>query len=150
MKQSLIAAVMAAGLTALAIPAAAHERAYPPITEAQTAGIAQVTAPFFAALQEGAYAKAFTDLFAGTLLEGRTVEVQQIINQATFVFETYGTLERWEIFDSECATAELCRLKIVGFTAKGPVFVWLDMWRGNDGWKPQYIVLGDTSKFVFD
>lgn len=149
MKKTKLTVILAAALTVAAVPASAVDRELPAMTQAQAAGIERVTAPFFAALKDKAYAKAYTDLFAGTLFATKTVEVQQLVSQTTFIFETYGTIERWEVFDSECAAADLCRVKIAAFTANGPVFFWLSLYRWNDAWKPNYILLGDTPQFVY-
>jgi hypothetical protein len=134
---------------AVAAPAAAAEREYPSMTDAQAAGIERVTTPFFSSLKEKAYAKAYTDLFAGTLLASKTVEVQQLISQTTFIMETYGPIERWEVFESECATTDICRVKLATYTTNGPVYFWISLYQRNGEWKPTYILMGDTPQFVF-
>lgn len=146
MKAALLSMVLA---LAVAAPAVAIERELPPMTDAQAAGIERVTTPFFSSLKDKAYAKAYTDLFAGTLFASKTVEVQQLVSQTTFILETYGAIERWEVFESECASPDLCRVKIAAYTANGPVFVWLSLYRWNEAWKPNYILIGDTPQFVY-
>ena len=83
------------------------------------------------------------------MLASKTVEVQQLISQTTFIMETYGAIERWEVFGSECATADICRVKIVTYAANGPVYFWLTLYQRNGTWKPTYILMGDTPQFVF-
>ena len=146
MKTALLSMALA---LAVATPVAAVERELPSMTEAQAAGIERVTTPFFSSLKDKAYAKAYTDLFAGTLFASKTVEVQQLISQTTFILETYGAIERWEVFESECATSELCRVKVAAYSANGPIFFWISLYRWNGAWKPNYILIGDTPQFVY-
>lgn len=57
---------------------------------------------FFRTLQGGDAAKAYTDLFAGTLMASKAMETQNLIAQTNFLFQTYGPITGWSLAKSDC------------------------------------------------
>lgn len=147
-------AVIAAALSLVAASptlAANADDKHPPIDAAGRAEVARLTDPFFTSVQAGDAAKAYADLFEGTLLASKTVEVAQLATQTNFILQTYGAVSGWELASSECMTPYICKLVYVVRMDKGPVAFWLYAYRQPTGmWQPTYVLMGDSPQFFFD
>ena len=123
----------------------------PPISAEGRAEVGRLTEAFFRSVQAGDATKAYADLFRGTLLESKTVEVAQLATQTNFILQTYGAATSWELASSECMTDYICKLVYVVRMEKGPVAFWLYAYRQPTGaWQPTYVLMGDSPQFFFD
>ncbi|WP_426023953.1 hypothetical protein [Brevundimonas sp. PWP3-1b1] len=147
-----LAAIVAAVSFMAATPSLALDLndATTPISAAGEAEVARLTEPFFRSLKAADATKAYADLFKGTLLESKTVEVAQLATQTNFVLQTYGAVSSWELASSECMTDYICKLVYVVRLDKGPVAFWIYAYRQPTGvWQPTYVLLGDSPQFFF-
>lgn len=146
------ASAIAVGLLSLAIPSLAcaqSQPSLPPISASGAREVERLMNPFFDTLAEDV-AKAYSGLFAGTLLETKTVEISQLTAQTNVVLQTYGPITDRELARSECATARICELIYVLHTDKGPIGFWAYVHRRSTGdWAPIYVLMGDTPQFFF-
>lgn len=123
----------------------------PPISAEGAAEVNRLMQPFFTTLQNGNAVQAYNDLFKGTLLETKTVEVGQLAAQTTFLLQTYGELSEWELAKSECITPYICKLVYILRMDNGPAAFWAYLYRRPNGvWQPTYVLMGDTPQFFFD
>ncbi len=148
----MLKASAAAALLSVILPDLASAQtpsSLPPITASGAREVEALMAPFFDTLEDDV-AKAYTGLFAGTLLETKTVEISQLTAQTNVVLQTYGPITERELARSECATASICKLIYVLNTDKGPIGFWAYVHRRSTGdWKPIYVLMGDTPQFFF-
>ena len=144
------AVVLAALLVLLPRPALAQTQPeLPPISAAGALEAERLMAPFFDILAADP-ARAYRGLFAGTLLETKTVEISQLTAQTNVVLQTYGPITDRELARSECATDRICGLIYVLHTDKGPIGFWAYLHRRSNGdWAPIYVLMGDTPQFFF-
>jgi ABC-type sugar transport system substrate-binding protein len=75
--KSVIMGAAAALAVACANPAAAQQER-PPASPEAVAEIGRIAEPFFQTLQAGDPTRAYADLFRGTLVESKTVEIAQL------------------------------------------------------------------------
>lgn len=138
--------------SSLAVPATAQSnKELPAISAEGQAGVDLLMNRFFTTLQSGDAAKAYSDLFKGTLLEGKPLEVAQLVSQTALVTQTYGTILNWEVMHSECVTADYCRVSYFVRTQQAPIAFNSYLYRQPNGeWKPNYILMGTTPQFFFD
>lgn len=146
------ASAIAVSLLALIAPGAASAQTsttLPPISADGAREAERLMAPFFDLLAKDA-TKAYTDLFRGTLLEAKTIEISQLTAQTNVVLQTYGAITSRELVRSECATDRICKLVYVLHTDNGPVGFWAYLYRRSTAvWSPTYVVMGDTPQFFF-
>lgn len=138
---------------ALSLPAAsalAQVDPTPPMTaEAQTESRPLVDG-FFTTLQAGDATRAYNDLFAGTLMVSKVMEIQNLVAQTNFIFQTYGPIRTWSLARSDCFTPAMCRNIYLVETDNGPVFVMLTLYRRSTGWIPTTIFVTDISQNFFE
>lgn len=109
---------------ALSLPAASAQAQVdtaPPMSEAYQAESRPMVDGFFNTLQSGDATKAYSDLFAGTLMVSKVMEIQNLVAQTNFIFQTYG-----------------------------PVFVVFTLYRRTTGWIPTTIFVTDISQNFFE
>ena len=91
MWKSILAAVV------LSLPGAsalAQADPAPPMTARALDETRPLVDGFFQTLQGGDAAKAYNDLFADTLMAAKAMEVQNLVAQTNFIFQTYGPSRR--------------------------------------------------------
>ncbi|QQQ17815.1 hypothetical protein JIP62_10795 [Brevundimonas vitis] len=144
----LIAVVVA--LISLASPALAQDDPTPPMSAQAIAETRPLTDRFFTALQAGEVSRAYTDLFAGTLAEGKTLELQTLISQSTFILQTYGPITGWTLARTDCITPTFCRVIFQINTENGPIMVLMSLYRRSSGWVTTNILITDIATDLFD
>ena len=147
MWKSILAAVV------LSLPGAsalAQADPAPPMTARALDETRPLVDGFFQTLQGGDAAKAYNDLFADTLMAAKAMEVQNLVAQTNFIFQTYGPITAWSLARSDCFTPGICRNIYVVDTDNGPVFVMLTLYRRSSGWMPTTIFVTDLSQNFFD
>lgn len=147
MWKSVLAAV------ALSLPsgsALAQADSSPPMTAAVQAETRPLVDGFFRTLQSGDATKAYNDLFADTLMASKAMDVQNLVAQTNFIFQTYGPITAWTLARSDCFTPGLCRNIYTVDTDNGPVFVMLTLYRRSSGWMPTTIFVTDVAQNFFD
>lgn len=140
----------AAALSMAADRALAQADPSPPMTADALAESRPLVDGFFRTLQEGDTAKAYNELFAGTLMASKAMDVQNLIAQTNFVFQTYGPVRTWTLARSDCFTPGLCRNIYLVDTDNGPVFVMVTLYKRSTGWIPTTIFVTDVSQNFFD
>lgn len=138
---------------ALSMPAAsalAQSDATPPMTTEAQAEARPLIDAFFETLQAGDTAKAYNDLFAGTLVAGKVMEVQNLVAQTNFIFQTYGPAKSRSLMRSDCLAPGMCRNVYLVDTDAGPVFVIITLYRRSTGWMPTTIFVTDVAQTFFD
>jgi|GEM_PF-1722863 len=131
--------------------AAQNAPEYPPISTQGAEEANRLLQPFFLSLQAGNAPQAYADLFRGTLLETKVLEVSQLAAQTTVVLQTYGALNDWELVRSECPTTYVCKLVYFMRMDKGATAFWAYLYRRPDGsWQPSTVLMGDTPQFFFN
>ena len=139
-----------AALSVPGAPALAQADASPPMTAASQVETRPLVDDFFNTLQAGDAAKAYNDLFADTLMASKVMEIQNLIAQTNFIFQTYGPIKSWALGRSDCFTPVLCRNIYLVETDNGPVFVILTLFRRSTGWIPTTIYVTDVSQNFFE
>ena len=138
---------------ALSLPAASAQAQVdtsPPMSEAYQAESRPMVDGFFNTLQSGDATKAYNDLFAGTLMVSKVMEIQNLVAQTNFIFQTYGPIKSWSLARSDCFTPAMCRNIYVVDTDNGPVFVVFTLYRRSTGWIPTTIFVTDISQNFFE
>ena len=143
------AILTAASLLAIASPAIAHDERMPMSTDS-IAEAKPLLDGFFRTLQAGDAAKAYNDLFSNTLMANKALEVQNLVAQTNFVFQTYGSIVGWSLAESDCLTPTLCRVIYQIDTNNGPVILLLTLYRRTSGWMPTTIFVTDQTQTLFD
>lgn len=114
----------------------------------QTAEVAGLVDPFFNSLMAGDARGAFLGLTADSM--ANPTMMAQIIAVAEQLSTTYGGVTRWELAESRCFTAEICRNTYVLHTPQVPVFFILGLYRREDGtWSPTQMNLTDQAGQIF-
>ena len=142
--------LVAAALSALAAPAHAQADPTPPMTAEAREEARPLVDTFFATLEAGDIAKAYGDLFAGTLMASKVIEVQNLITQTNFLFQTYGPIRGWSLMRSDCLAPGMCRNVYLVDTNAAPVFVVLTLYRHPSGWLPTTIYVTDVAQAFFE
>lgn len=132
------------------VPAIAQVDPAPPISDRSLEETRTLTDAFFNALKRGEVDKAYTDLFAGTLVAQRTIEIQNLAGQTRVGLQTYGAVESWNLVRSDCISATYCRLIFQVDTAQIPVFFTFVIHRRNESWKALSVFFTDVSTPLFD
>lgn len=141
---------VAVALMSAAFPAFAQDDITPPMSPEAIAESQPLVDRFFNALKAGEVSRAYTDLFAGTLVEGKVMEVQNLISQSSFILNTYGPIRGWALGRSDCFSPTLCRTIFQIDTDNGPIFVFMTLYRRSSGWMPVNIYFTDVSTNLFD
>ena len=142
--------LVAAALSAPAAPALAQADPTPPMTAEAREEARPLVDTFFATLQAGDISKAYGDLFAGTLMASKVIEVQNLITQTNFLFQTYGPIQGWSLMRSDCLAPGMCRNVYLVDTNAAPVFVVLTLYRRPSGWIPTTIYVTDVAQTFFE
>jgi len=138
---------------ALSLPAAsalAQVDPTPPMTAEAQSESRPLVDGFFTTLQSGDATRAYNDLFAGTLMVSKVMEIQNLVAQTNFIFQTYGPIRTWSLARSDCFTPAMCRNIYLVETDNGPVFVMLTLYRRSTGWIPTTIFVTDISQNFFE
>lgn len=150
MKRTILALI--ASLAVLA-PGAATARSDdpPPANAAQLAGINARMGDFFQGLQAGDVAGAYAAALEGSVVGGRTIEISQLASQTSVMVATYGALQSWELFDSQCSTPRVCLVKHAAYFERGAAGIWTYLYQTPTGdWIVTGIFVGDAAQFFFD
>jgi hypothetical protein len=141
----------AAAASLLASAAFAHDDPTPPMSPASLEQTRPRTDAFFQTLRAGDPAKAYRDLFAGTLLETtKASEVSTLVAQTQTLLDAYGTLTGWTVMRSDCLTPTVCRIGYQVDMKNGPMFVFLLVHRRAGDWYPHWIYLTDVAQPLFE
>ncbi|WP_296170921.1 hypothetical protein [uncultured Brevundimonas sp.] len=143
------AAVAAAVLLAVGSPAFAQSEKRPMSAQA-IAETQPLIDGFFRTLQAGDASKAYTELFANTLMAAKALEIQNLVAQTNFIFQTYGAIKGWSLAESDCITPTLCRTIYQIDTDNGPVILSLTLYRRSSGWMPTTIFVTDQTQSLFN
>ena len=149
MRTRLLILAVATGL--MAAPALARDDSTPPMPAESLEQTRPRTDAFFQTLRAGDPAKAYRDLFAGTLLETtKAAEVNTLITQTQTLLDVYGTLVGWTVMRSDCLSPTLCRIGYQVDMKNGPMFVFLLMHRRAGEWYPHWIYVTDVAQPLFE
>ena len=143
--------ILAAATSLMAGAVAAHDDATPPMPAAALEQTRPRTDAFFQTLRAGDPAKAYRDLFAGTLLETtKAAEVSTLVTQTQTLLDVYGTMTGWSVMRSDCLTPTVCRIGYQVDMKNGPMFVFILMHRRAGDWYPHWIYLTDVAQPLFE
>ncbi|WP_332653551.1 hypothetical protein [Brevundimonas sp.] len=148
MKTTLL--IMAAAFCLLAAPAAAQQDPTPPMSTQSLEETRPRSDAFFQTLRAGDPAKAYRDLFAGTMMETKAAELQTLISQTQMLLDAYGTLTGWGLIRSDCVTPTMCRTAYQVDMKNGPIFVVLTLHRRAGDWFPTTVYVTDVVQPFFD
>ena len=148
MTKSAVALTFAIAL--MAAPAYAHDDVTPPMSADAIAGVRPLVDTFFTTLKSGDASKAYTDLFADTLVSGKVLELQNLVAQSNFLFQTYGEIQAWTLARSDCFSPNFCRAIYQVDTHNGPIFLILTLYRRDTGWMATTVLVSDISTNLFD
>ncbi|GAA0644325.1 hypothetical protein [Brevundimonas lenta] len=130
--------------------AAAQQDSTPPMSPQAVAEMTPLADAFFRSLQSGDSSKAFRELFAGTLMEGKQDELQTLITQTNVYLDAYGTLTSWSMIRSDCLSPTYCRAIFQVENKNGPMFYTLTVHRRAGVWMTSSIFLTDRGQAFFD
>lgn len=122
----------------------------PPMTAEAQEQARPLTDAFFRGLQVGETAKAYRDLFAGTLMEAKPEAMQTLITQTDVYLTAYGTLISWQAIRTDCLSPTMCRMLFQMEMKNGPMFVMLLLYRSASGWQANHIFVTDVGMQLFD
>lgn len=102
--------------------------------------VAQNVAPddvangFFQKLKSGQTAKAYRDLWQGTLMDRKQADVDFVISQTDLIMKAYGPMADWELMKDDVLSPSFrIRTYLVRFDA-GALFFKLQFYRAPRGW----------------
>lgn len=143
--------ILVAATSLMAGPAFAHEDPTPPMAPASLEQTRPRTDAFFQTLRAGDPAKAYRELFAGTLMETtKAAEMGTLVTQTQTLLDAYGTLTGWTVMRSDCLSPTLCRVGYQVDMKNGPMFVFLLMHRRAGDWYPHWIYVTDVAQTLFE
>ncbi len=148
-----VTAVLAAALTVCTASVGRAQTAdrAPPMSAAAVAEAERAISPFLTGIQAGDAQAAYTRFFAGTLLAERTVELNGLAGQHTVLNQAIGRLQNWSLRDASCVTPRACRMRYVLHHERGPVGLWIFVYRTEAGaWLPVSLNFGSDLPFFFD
>lgn len=148
MRTTLLLVAAVAGL--LAGPAAAQQDPTPPMSAQSLEETRPRSDAFFQTLRAGDPAKAYRDLFAGTMMETKAAELQTLISQTQMLLDAYGTLTGWSVIRTDCITPTMCRTAYQVDMKNGPIFVVLTLHRRTGDWLPTTVYVTDVVQPFFD
>lgn len=141
-------ALAALMLALLAAPTAARADDFPEISASASAQLEPRIDAFLERVQAGDVAGAYEEILRGSLVEGRRIEVNQLVGQTSTMVDLLGSLHSWERFDSECVTQRICLVKYAAYFERGALGVWFRFYQDPSGqWILTSIFLGDTPEF---
>ncbi|MDO9608996.1 MAG: hypothetical protein Q7J26_10765 [Brevundimonas sp.] len=146
----LKAILAAAALATAASPAIAWNDDVRPMSNEAVAESRPMVDGFFQTLKAGDSAKAYADLFDGTLMATKTMEIQNLVAQTNFIFQTYGSITHWSLVKSDCISPNLCQTTYQVDTNNGPVIMLLTLYRRPSGWMPTTIYITDVTQALFN
>ena len=142
----IVSTVLALAL--LAAPISARADDFPEASPQTVAELAPRIDAFFTQVQAADATGAYQGPLDGSLIEGRTIEISQLVAQTTTIAALLGRLDSWEMFDSECASERICLVKYAGYFEHGAIGVWMRFYRNPSGqWVLTSIYFGDTAEY---
>jgi hypothetical protein len=140
----LVRAIAAVAVCAfLAGPVAAAD--LPAMGDADKAAAAPLTDALFRSLQAGQAEKGFEQFFAGTLVQSKSAELQNLAGQFKLIGTIYGPVQRWELATSQCYVPTVCQQDFVLHTENSPIIVRILLYKRSKGWSPMNISMGDLA-----
>jgi hypothetical protein len=127
----------------LATPVAAAD--LHPMSDPDKAAAAPLTDALFRSLQSGQAEKGFGQFFAGTMIESKTAELQNLAGQFKLIGTIYGPVLRWELVNSQCYVPTLCQQEFVLHTENSPIIVRVLLYKRSKGWSPMNMSMGDLA-----
>lgn len=150
MKRIVMTAAAALAMACAWTPAMAQQDPTPPMAAESVAETRSLTDALFRTLQTGDAAKAYRDLFVGTLMEGKTAEMNTLVSQTHVILEAYGPMTGWNMFRSDCLSPTYCRVFYQVDMKAGAMFVALTLHRRGGKWMPTNIYLTDVAGPLFE
>lgn len=150
MKRILTTMAAALAVACACTPAMAQQDPTPPMLADAASETRPLADALFRTLQSGDAAKAYRDLFAGTLMEGKATEMNTLVSQIQVLLEAYGPMTGWNMFRSDCLSPTYCRVFYQVDMKSGAMFVALTLHRRGGKWMPTNIYLTDVSGPLFE
>lgn len=150
MKRTLTTAAAALAMACAFTPALAQQDPTPSMSAASVEETRPLTDALFRTLQAGDPAKAYRDLFAGTLMESKAPEMNTLVSQTQLLLDAYGTMVGWNLIRSDCLSPTYCRTLYQVDLKNGAMFVALTLHRRSGRWMPTTIYLTDVAGPLFD
>lgn len=130
-------------------PPRVQQRDLPPMTAGQTEEINRLINPFFERLKTGQTREALTPLI-NEVIAGKNPELfDRVTGLIDLFLETYGAPTGWELADSTCLTASICRVLYVLYTPQLPVYFEFTLYRRPSGWTLSNINVTDIPNAIF-
>lgn len=142
LKAALISAflILSAGLATTA--SAQNNEHSTPMSAQDQAHVDRLMNPFFTTLKSGNVNKAYTDLFKGTLVESKTIEVGQLAAQSDFMLQTSGSIADWQIIRTDCVSPNICLVIYEIRAAEAPLALRLYAYKKPSGeWTPNSVYM---------
>lgn len=135
--------------TYTAPPPRAQDRDLPPMNAGQAAEVNRLINPFFERVKTGQTREAFTLLVSEALVSKRPDLIDQLKSITDLFLETYGAVTGWELADSACLTADICRVLYVMHTPQLPVYFEFTLYRRPAGWTLTNVNITDIPNAIF-
>ena len=121
----------------------------PQVAIAQTAPTyAEVADGFFRTLQAGDTAKAYKDIWGGTLMDKKQGEVENLVLQTATTLKTYGKVVGWELVSEKIISASYIERVYLVRTEGLPIFFKMYFYRPSSKWLVTNLYFTDTYKNV--
>jgi len=144
------AVLLATSVSGQPAPAVTGDVVQIPMSASDAAETEAVADRFFRRLQtEGSSSGAIRELFEGTPLAGRTLELQQLTSSADLALSLIGPIRSWSLVRSENFGASIYRQTYVAEAAEAPLVVYFYFYRTDDGWASISIYLTTEPASLF-
>ena len=101
---------------------------------------------FFKTIQDGDTAKAYGDIWRGTMMQKKQADVENLIAQTDALLKMYGSVIGWELIKDEPVSASLDERTYLVRTANGPIFFKMQFYRAETHWIVSFFSLADSYK----
>lgn len=123
--------------------AAALLTAAPAVAQTSSATPNTIAEGFFQSLKAGNYAKAYQDIWRGTLMDKKQAEVENVISQTAAAFQYFGKADGYELMSEKTLSPSLMERTFLVRAENGPLFFRLLFYHGPSGWRVTKLDFGD-------
>jgi hypothetical protein len=101
---------------------------------------------FFKNLQAGNIAKAYDEMWRGTLMSKKQADVENVVNQTETLLKTYGKVVGWEKMNTESVSPSYTINTYLLRTENAPIFFKFQFYHGPNGWMVAWLNYADLYK----